>query len=421
MMRRWPTFTSSALFHSLLLALPFLVGIVALRGLTVRLGVYQGMDETSHYAAVLAFARQFPLVDLHRTYHTSSGPLMYWVYAAFTGLWGPELFKLRLLNVAVSYATTLAIYFMLRRTLSTRPWVSFSLAALVGLSPYLFGQTFVVLSDNFMYLWLVLALDSVLRFVRAPAFRTLVLAAVFTSLAMLSRQFAIWLVPTAGLAVWAAWKEPARRWTGLAVVAGSCIPLGLVMLAWGGIVQPGSGGMASVGWSRYSAFSQALAVVGLSTVMVVPLSRLKRLSADMVRGPLLAVVAVAAVAGLVYDSIPQMPFQFGYLGLLASIYPAFLKTGVVYWVLTPIGAVFVAWSLSAYRDDPVKRVASFALVLVTLTSLASAVYFQRYVDVPILLLVAVLASGDEDVQSLDLVRWWVLAAGFVGWIFAFNH
>ena len=419
MTERWRRIASSAPLHCALLALPFLVGILLLKGLTAKLPVHQGNDEWLHYSAILAYARQLPLVDLRRSYGTSSGPLMYYVYGAFTRLAGAEIYKLRLLNTLVSYLTTLTIYFMLRRVLSTPPAVSFSLAAVVGLSPYLFGQTFIVLTDNFMYLWMVLALAAILQFVRAPVFPWLLLAAVCTALALLTRQFAVWLVPTAAIAVWISSPTTARRWAGLMIVAAACVPLGLVMLAWGGLVEPASGSMAGASLPRYFALSQGMALVGLYTITLIPLGRLKAMIAKTVRSPLLIGVAIASLIGLALDYIPQMTLQFGYLGLIAAAYPALLKTSVVYWILTPVGAVFLVWALSAYRGNRIKWLAAIALVFAVLTSMASSIYFQRYIDVAVLVALVVLISGDERVHLLDFVRWWLLAAAFVAWVFAY--
>jgi hypothetical protein len=162
-----------------------------------------------------------------------------------------------------------------------------------------------------------------------------------------------------------------------------------------------------------------MAATGLYVVMLLPVRRIKTMASEFVRSPLLIGVAIAALVGLAFDYIPQMTLQFGYLGLIASYYPTLLGSSLVYWVLTPTGAVFLVWSLFAYREDPAKSLGSFALVMVVLTSLASTIYFQRYVDVPLLVVLAVLISGDEHVHRLDLVRWWLLAAAFVGWVFAY--
>ena len=191
------------------------------------------------------------------------------------------------------------------------------------------------------------------------------------------------------------------------------------MLAWGGVVQPSSSGMATAQASRYWELAQALSTVGLFVIMMVPLDRLRTMVLDVARGPLLIATGVASLVGLALDFIPDMPLQFGYLSLVAASYPDVLGSSIVYWILTPIGAMFLVWGLINYRADLPKQIASIALVFVTLTSLASNTYFQRYVDVPILLVMTVLISGSERLHRLDFVRWWTLTAAFVGWIFAF--
>lgn len=419
MTERWRTLTSRPWVHCLLLAIPFLVGVFVLKCLTVTLPVDQGLDEAKHYAAVLEFARQLPFVDLSRAYGTSNGPLMYYVYGAFVAFWGPGIVKLRLLNTLVSYLTTVAMYLMFRRTLSSPPSVSLALAALVGFSPFLFGQTFVVLSDNFMYLWMVLALDFALRFARKPALPPLVVSSLFTALALLTRQFAIWLVPVTAFAVWHAPAAAARKWGWLAVVAASCVPLALVMVAWGGPVQPGSESMLRLTDSRLANLLQALTVAGFFVLTVVPIRRIKAMASEAIHSPLLIGVALAALVGLWFGDFRNSPLTYGYFGRFAAAYPAMHGTGVVYWILAPLGAVFASWAVSAYRADRTKWLASIGFALLALTTLASAVTYQRYVDVPFLLCLSVLASGDEQVHRLDFVRWWLLAAAFIGYVSAY--
>lgn len=419
MTERWRSLASRPWVHCALLAIPFVAGTIALKFLTVKLPVWQSGDESAHYAAVLEYAHQLPFVDLNRSYGTSSGPLMYYVYGAFAALWGPAIFKLRLLNTVVSYLTVVATYLMLRRTLSARPAISLALAAVVGLSPFLFGQTFVVLTDNFMYLWVILALDATLRFARKPALSPLVVASICTALALLTRQFAIWLVPVTALAVVRAPATPARKWGWLAVVAASCIPLALVMMAWGGVVQPGSGWMAQDVELRLPNLLQTLALVGFFVVTLVPIRRVKAMVADAVRSPLSIGLALVPLVGLLFRHIYSSPFSYGYFGMFAAAYPAIRDTSIVYWILAPLGTMFLGWALRAYRDDHVASLASFGFALVVLTTVASAVTYQRYVDVPLLLCLAVLAATDERVHRLDLLRWWLLTAGYVGHVFAF--
>lgn len=419
MTERWRTLTPRPWVHCALLAIPFLAGIVALKYLTVTLPVDQGLDEAKHYAAILEFARQLPFVDLSRPYGTSSGPLMYYVYGTFVAFWGPGIVKLRLLNTLVSYLTTVATYFMLRRTLSSPPAASLALAALAGFSPFLFGQTFVVLSDNFMYLWVVLALDATLRFTRRPALRPLIVASLFTALALLTRQFAIWLVPVIALAVWRSPVTASRRWSWLAVAAASCVPLALVMVAWGGPVQPGSESMLQVTDSRLANLLQTITVAGFFALTVLPLRRIKAMASEAVRSPLLIGVVLSALIGLWFGGFRNSPITYGYFGRFAAAYPAIHGTGIVYWMLAPVGAVFLGWAVSAYRSDHAKWLAAVGLVLTALTTIASAVSYQRYVDVPFLLCLSVLASGNERVHRLDLVRWWLLAAAFIGYVLAY--
>jgi hypothetical protein len=103
-----------AWLSTLLLAVPFLVGIAALRGLTVEIDTFHGSDarvyhlpSIEHFAAGLDFDR----------YPAAQTPLFHLLFAGWGEVVGFELWKLRLLNVAVSYLAVLVLFRFLAREL----------------------------------------------------------------------------------------------------------------------------------------------------------------------------------------------------------------------------------------------------------------------------------------------------------------
>ena len=84
--------------------------------------------------------------------------------AGWGKLVGFELWKLRLLSVAISYGMALALLHLLRRATPLGAWPAFALTLLFVLSPYVFGASFTLLTDNLALLFALLALERIERF-----------------------------------------------------------------------------------------------------------------------------------------------------------------------------------------------------------------------------------------------------------------
>jgi hypothetical protein len=100
-----------------LLAVPFLVMIVVLRGMTVTLPIFHGSDELVYQLPTIRqFARELPFPDLH-AYPAAQTPLFHLLLAYAGKIIGYSLWALRLVEVALSYLLVLAVYALLRRRL----------------------------------------------------------------------------------------------------------------------------------------------------------------------------------------------------------------------------------------------------------------------------------------------------------------
>src|SRR2546423_412123 len=119
---------SRAWLYPLLLALPFLVGIAALRGLTVEIDTFHGSDaRVYHLPTILQFRHQLPGVNLHH-YPAAQTPLFHLLFALWGKIVGYDLWRLRLLNVAVSYAAVLVLFRFLVRGFGLARMQAFALA-----------------------------------------------------------------------------------------------------------------------------------------------------------------------------------------------------------------------------------------------------------------------------------------------------
>ena len=220
-----------------LLALPFLIGIVVLQGLTVEIDTFHGSDARVYQLpTILQLSERLDL----SSYPSAQTPLFHLVMAGWGKLVGFELWKLRLLSVAISYGMALALLHLLRRATPLAAWPAFALTLLFVLSPYVLGASFTLLTDNLALLFALLALERIERFRTHGSLGAFALACLAIAGAVLTRQSFLWL------ALVAAWfllrsREPlARRAAGAALLGLALVPLAALVVEWGGLVPPGS-------------------------------------------------------------------------------------------------------------------------------------------------------------------------------------
>ena len=228
---------SGRLLPAAVLAVPFLVAIVALQGLTVEIDTFHGTDAGLYHLPTI---RQFAdHVDLE-SYPAAQTPLYHLVFAAFGKVAGFELWKLRLLNAAISYGAALALLRLLRRSTPLEPGQALALTLVFTLSPYFFGASFTLLTDNLALLFAFVALERIDSFRRSGSAAAFAVGCLALSAAVLTRQSYVWL---AALAVWFLFRSPepaGRKLLGLGLVGAALAPLAALVVAWDGLVPRGS-------------------------------------------------------------------------------------------------------------------------------------------------------------------------------------
>src|SRR5215212_10131994 len=135
--------------YPLLLALPFVAGIVALDGLHDEIATFHGSDaRVYHLPTIRRFADQLPGIDLEH-YPAAQTPLYHVLFALAGKVVGlEELWRLRLLGVVVSYLAVLVLFRLLVRSFGLERRAAFALSVVFGLSPYFLGASFTLLTDN---------------------------------------------------------------------------------------------------------------------------------------------------------------------------------------------------------------------------------------------------------------------------------
>jgi len=411
-----------------LLALPFLAGVIGLRGLTHVMPTFHAGDEANyHLPTIEQFARQLWTPDLVH-YRAAQTPLFHLTIAAWSRLVGLELWRLRVVEALISYGAALVLYRLLRRYAGFGMGGAVLLAALFACSPYVFGQSFILVTDNLGLLLTLVAIERLLAFERGGGLPAFASACGAIALALLTRQSAAWLglLAFAVLALRAPRPDPRTLAGGVALLGLAALPLLALVLAWHGLVpptaDPASCGLCApeqgrLGWAGDSRLRAPLYAIAIAAVYGTLLhgpalwDELRAGGRRAWRLPLLA-AAVGAVALLV------VPLAFhtgdeGWLWRLARSGPEPLGTAWVFWPLVPLGCAVLALVArrSGWRSLPVLLLGSFLLA-----QLATRLAYQKYFD-PFVLLGLLLAMRPEQLRDRRALAGCaavaLLSAGFV--------
>jgi hypothetical protein len=430
--------------HRLLLALPFLVGVAVLKGLTVEIDTFHASDARVYQLPTIMQLSE--RLDFS-SYPSAQTPLFHLVMAGWGKLVGFELWKLRLLNVAISYAAVLALLQLLRRATPLGPRPVFALTLLFALSPYYLGASFTLLTDNLAILFALLALERLHRFSRDGELGTWALACLAIGAAALTRQSFLWLALLAG-AVLLRRRPPLGRTALAAAVLGlALLPLAALVVEWGGLVPPGAD-PASCGLctDRPGVGRDALTlrtvgftfgVLGLYGVMLFGPSawrrvRLLRLPLPRLAARLRGITAgvrrtsvAAAAAGVVLlllsplafkPATPVRPGDAGYLWEVSTWFPTLLGSSLVFWGLVPTGLVVAALLVrrSGAGALPTLYWAAFLVAV-----LPVGLVYQKYFDPFALLALALFALPGDFRERWDYAGVGVLYVAFVAYALSF--
>jgi hypothetical protein len=446
--------------YRLLLAVPFLIGVAVLQGLTVEIDTFHGSD---------ARVYQLPTIELLRErldfsdYPSAQTPLYHLVTTGWGKLVGFELWKLRLLNVAISYAAALALLRLLRRATPLGQLPAFALTLAFVLSPFFFGASFTLLTDNLAILFALLALERIHTFSRTGSMAAFATASLCVGAAVLTRQSFLWLVAVAAFFLLRRSVQRARARAGprrsdgsgarrsdslrqaalgSGLLALALIPFTLLVVEWNGLVPP-SADPASCGLCtdrpgfgrdtltlRTVGFTVAL--LGVYAALVLgpsalrwaralrsPVGRLARRAAGsaggravsafvMGRAPrqldlgrLLGLAAAAGVALLLISPLEYMPIEAGQPGDAGWLWRVSER------LPTLLGSSLVFWllvplgalagALLVWRAGWA-ALPSVLLAAFLIAALPVALVYQKYFD-PFMLLAVALFARPMDFRS----------------------
>lgn len=412
---------------ALLLALPFLAGTIALRGLTRTMPTFHAGDEVDYHLPTIAkFAHELPGVDLVH-YPAAQTPLFHLLVAAWGEVVGLELWRLRIVEVLISYGVALVLYRLLRRNAGLTLGPAVLLAALFACSPYVFGQSFILVTDNLALLLGLVAIERLLAFDRGGGLPAFAVACGAIGLAVLTRQSSGWLAALAFLVLVLHGPRDLRlvAW-GTGMLGLALVPFGLLVLSWHGLVpptaDPASCGLCApaegrLGWagdSRLRAPLYALAIAGVyGTLLHGPAlwDELRRGGMRRWRLPLAA--AGAGVAVLLVVPLAYHVGDEGWIWRIARSGPQPLGTAWPFWLLVPLGCAVLAMVV---RRCGLRSMPALLLGCFLVAQLATRLAYQKYFD-PIVLLALLLALRPEQLRDRRVLAGVaaiaLLSAGFV--------
>ena len=425
--------------YPVLLALPLLAGIAALRGLTVEIETFHGTDaRVYHLPTILQFRDQLPGIDLE-DYPAAQTPLFHVLFALWGKIAGFELWRLRLLNVAISYAAVLVLFRLLVQRVGLDRPQAFALALVFELSPYVLGASFTLLTDNLAILLGLVALERFDRYRQSPAFASFALGCLAMGAAVLTRQSFVWLAPVAGYVLLRARTPLATRAAGAVIVALSLAPLAVLVAAWGGLVPPSadptSCGLCTdrpgVGRDALTLRTVGFTVAVLGVYAAVLLgpglvrrARGVRPRAAAVAMPLVAGAVLLALSPLEYKPVvpgsattPGQPGDAGYLWKLSDMVPVVAGSSLLFWAFVPLGALAL-WRLARRAGLGSTWVVYLASFLVA--ALPVGLVYQKYFDPFALLALALLMRPADLRERTDYVGVAALCAAFVAYALSFS-
>ncbi|MBV9310815.1 MAG: glycosyltransferase family 39 protein [Solirubrobacterales bacterium] len=424
---------------ALVLAVPYLAAIAALRGLTAALPIFHGTDErVYHLPLIHRFSQQLPFPDLVH-YHAAQTPLFHLLMAYVGKVIGYEVWRLRLLEALISYLAALVLYALLVRRRALRQQTALLLSLLFALSPYVYGTSFRVMTDNLALLLVIVALERFEAYRKSARLAPFVVGAISVTASVLTRQSMAFMY---GVAVLYALIAPLRTRSAAAnvaraapVLAIAAAPVAALFAVWHGLVprggDPASCGLCSpVSGTAVSAQGHlvvqstelALATAGLyGAILFAPQALLatRRWRGRSLRGrPSIRLIA-AAVVGLIllllFAARPGL-YDAGYLWRIAARLPQLDGSSILFWALVPLGCVVLYLRL---RLRPLNFLALAFFACFLASTLVYRLALQKYVD-PFVVLGLLLTVRRSDYEHREsYLGAGILMVGFIAYTLSF--
>jgi hypothetical protein len=365
--------------YIVLLSIPFVIVVLATRGLTKTVPTFHGSDELNyHYPTILQFYESWPRINLS-DYKSATTPLFHISFAIIGKMIGPELYKLRIVNMLISMVTVWIIFSFLRRHIVELDAFLFSLC--FSLSPYFWGRSFRLFTENFAFLFWLLSLiiiynkDNKVRFI---------LSSISLSMAVLSRQITLWFVlPLMVKAILT--KQKIFIFVMLLFPALVLLPF---IYIWHGLVPPHFAFINESSILNLRAAVFTLAVLGFYTIFIKINWLLNKL---ILFGVFIGVILV------MLTQLKPLPGDDGFLWRIAHFLPNLFGGNFLFYLLFPIGVMNVIDIIKQKQFFLFSFIVAFAF-----SFLKTAKIFQNYYDSFILVFLFLEFAVDVCNENLSI-------------------
>ncbi len=386
------------LLAPILLALPFIFGIIYTEGLTIALPTFHGTDEmTYHYPVILQFADQFPFFDIS-DYNSATTPLFHIVFALIGKVIGFEPYKLRFVNVLFSYTAILLLYRILTNRFRIQSGAALLFATLFELSPYFFGVSFILLTDNLALLLLMAFFYYYFRYDESKRLSTFLLSILFLTLTILTRQTFLYislavivpiLVDRTGL--------PAKIKL-LIIASVSVIPLLFFFYVWEGPTPPSfkQEHMES-SLINLRSLTFGLGVIGFYSLFLI---HKEFFLIFLEKKFFFITVAALSIIYILFVPISHMKGDDGFIWRVSRYFPNVFGSSLIFYVLVPLGTIMF---VSIWKEiGPDFKL--IAIVTFLMSNLPHKLVFQKYYDISIILLLIFISARFKTLERFAYYR-----------------
>lgn len=394
-------------------------GLAAPLVLKSTIDVFDEADESFyHYPTILNFKDQFPNLDL-KNYNSATTPLYHITLAVSAFIFGSDIVQLRFVNLAISLACLMVIYGSLSKRGKIYKGLFFT--ALIMLSPYFIGPAIRLSTDNMALLFVLLAIFTM----DASVFSTKqsIVTNILILFTVLTRQVYAWLIGAYLLINLQKNKSKQSISNWIQVILPTVIPIsGLIyfIFLWKGLTPPNF----AVHTAQNLNWDAPIFIVSLfglySGFFIFWLFKIYKETQSKYLH--LALLVGFGIAGLLFHPVSNeypvldrsLGDRGGSLWLIASRLPNFLSSSIVYWLLFPIGLVFL-YIMAQYLVKKQNFLIIICFSLWLLTSVINTSTYQKYYEPFILFSIGyALIPVDMDEKWFYWIGPAVLLIGFIG-------
>lgn len=410
-----------------ILALPFAIAVISLHGLSDHILTFHGSDEEiDHYPIIRSFIATFPRMDLS-DYPSATTPLFHVIFAAIGKLISSDIRLLRAVNVLITYASAVALFGLFRREVAAGWLTSLLVALTIVLSPYVFGISFLLLTDNLAMLFAIGAIWCAMHYVRTGQWNVIAAAALLASCALLTRQFYLWLLVFILVASVARKLErPSEEaLSGVLVLSVLAImPVTVLGVLWGGLTPPQFQFYATSAL-RITPLAFFTACLGLYCAPFLALGGWKKATLGLQTESLLPVALVLAISAILLwfgqlhyvrgepdcsRTVMACVGTDGYLWRLSQLFPGIGQTSLLFFALVPVG-IFALWCA------PRNKVGLFAITIYLsfgFLSIGQGSLVQKYYDLSALLVSCLMFAGPKNERIVQAILF-LYCVGFIAY------